>query len=199
MRENLLHNHLQYRIKVVIENRNNFLIQLIKLTKQVGEDSMKFLKLVLIVMAMGVSFSSFAITDDEHVEYTAALRDGNVKLVKKFLDQGVDVNEKFFTWEALQIAANKNQFAVVKLLVERGADLNYKHPITKMTALQFAAYENNQEMIKYLVSKGADINSKMRGDVSIVRAMRDEGNTKMVDFLLANGAKDDGCLEEKCN
>jgi ankyrin repeat protein len=160
---------------------------------------MKFLKLVLILVAMSVSFSSFAITDDEHVAYTQALRDGDVKAVKKFLDSGVDVNEKFFTWEALQIAANQNQFAVVKLLVERGADLNYKHPITKMTALQFAAYGNNQEMIKYLVSKGADINSKMRGNVSIVRAIRDEGNMKMVEFLLANGAKDDGCLDEKCN
>ncbi|HEY3300414.1 MAG TPA: ankyrin repeat domain-containing protein [Methylophilaceae bacterium] len=160
---------------------------------------MKLLKLVLMLVAMMVSFSSFAITDDEHVAYTQALRDGDIKAVKKFLDAGVDVNEKFFTWEALQIAANQNQFAVVKLLVERGADINYKHPITKMTALQFAAYENNQEMIKYLVSKGADINSKMRGNVSIVRAMRDEGNTKMVEFLLANGAKDDGCLEEKCN
>src|SRR4051812_29550406 len=119
---------------------------------------MKMMKAVLAVLTMTitmmVSFSTVAMTDDEDVPYTQALRDGDVKTVKKFLDKDVDINHKFFAWSALQIAANKNQFAVVKLLVDRGIDINYQHPITKMTALHFAAYSNNKEMVKYLIDKG---------------------------------------------
>jgi|GEM_PF-573404 len=153
---------------------------------------------MLMAATMALSFSTYATTDDEDVTYTAALREGNVKLVKKMLDNGLDINRKFFAWSALQVAANKNQFKVVKLLVERGVDINYQHPMTKMTALHFAAYDNNKEMVKYLIDKGADKNLKMRGGVSIVRAMLDDGNKDMADYLLSEGVLDDGCQEEKC-
>jgi uncharacterized protein len=159
---------------------------------------MKFIKVLLLSLSLFAACNVQAITDEEHLQYTEALRDGNVKLVKKFLDSGINVNEKFFAWEALQIAANKNQFAVVKLLVERGADLNYQHPMTKMTALHFAAYDDNKEMVSYLISKGADKNLKLRGGVSIIRALRDENRTDMVNYLLSVGVLDDGCQEEKC-
>ena len=159
---------------------------------------MKMIKALMMVIALSIPFASFAMEGDQQVEYTEALRDGNVKMVKKYLDSGTDVNEKFFAWEALQIAANKNQLAVVKLLVERGADVNYQHPMTKMTAAQMAAYDGYTEVVKYLSSKGADWSLKLKGDVSIVRAVRDTGNTKMVDLLISLGAKDDGCKEEKC-
>lgn len=159
---------------------------------------MKMIKLVLLAVTMAISLSAFALTDDEYLQYTEALREGNVKLVKKFLDQGTSLNEKFFAWEALQIAANKNQFAVVKLLTERGANLNYQHPLTKMTALHFAAYADNKEMVAYLISKGADKNLKLRNNVSIIRALRDENRTDMVEYLLSQGVLDDGCKEGKC-
>lgn len=159
---------------------------------------MKMIKALMMVIALSIPFASFAMEGDQQVEYTEALRDGNVKMVKKYLDAGTDVNEKFFAWEALQIAANKNQLAVVKLLVERGADINYQHPMTKMTAASMAAYDGYTEVVKYLASKGADLNLKLRGDVSILRAVRDTGNTKMVELLVSLGAKDDGCQEEKC-
>ncbi len=159
---------------------------------------MKMIKALMMVIALSIPFASFAMEGDQQVEYTEALRDGNVKMVKKYLDAGTDVNEKFFAWEALQIAANKNQLAVVKLLAERGADINYQHPMTKMTAASMAAYDGYTEVVKYLASKGADLNLKLRGDVSILRAVRDTGNTKMVELLVSLGAKDDGCQEEKC-
>ena len=159
---------------------------------------MKMIKALFLAAILLLPVAAFAMEGDQQVEYTEALRDGNVKMVKKYLDSGTDVNEKFFAWEALQIAANKNQLAVVKLLVERGADINYQHPMTKMTAAQMAAYDGYTEVVKYLSSKGADWSLKLKGDVSIVRAVRDTGNTKMVDLLISLGAKDDGCKEDKC-
>jgi ankyrin repeat protein len=155
-------------------------------------------KALMMVIALSIPFASYAMEGEQQVQYTEALRDGNVKLVKKMLDSGVDVNEKFFAWSAIQIAANKGQLAVVKLLAQKGADVNYQHPMTKMTAFHLAAYENFPELVKFLAANGADLNAKLRGDVSIVRAVRDTGNTKMVDLLLSLGVPDDGCKDEKC-
>ena len=160
---------------------------------------MKLIKVLILAVAFILPIAAHAeINGDDQVAYTQALRDGDVKTVQKYLDAGLSPNEQFFTWTAIQIAANKGQLAVVKLLVEKGADINYKHPVTKMTSFQLAAYENYPEVVKYLASKGADINAKMRGDISIIRAIRDEDNTKMVDLLISLGVKDDGCKEEKC-
>ena len=160
---------------------------------------MKLIKVLILAVAFILPIAAHAeINGDDQVAYTQALRDGDVKTVQKYLDSGISPNEQFFTWTAIQIAANKGQLAVVKLLVEKGADINYKHPVTKMTSFQLAAYENYPEVVKYLASKGADINAKMRGDISIIRAIRDEGNTEMVDLLISLGVKDDGCKEEKC-
>jgi hypothetical protein len=61
-----------------------------------------------------------------------------------------------------------------------------------------AAFGGHDQVVKFLATKGADINIKMRADVSIIRAVRDEGNTKMVELLTSLGVKDDGCLEDKC-
>jgi ankyrin repeat protein len=159
---------------------------------------MKMIKALMMVLALSVPFAGYAMDSDLQVKYTEALRDGNVKFVKKVLDSGVDVNEKFFAWSALQIAADKGKLAVVKVLVQKGADVNYQHPMTKMTAIHLAAYENFPELVKFLAANGADLSLKLRGDVSIVRAVRDAGNPKMADLLVSLGVKDDGCVEEKC-
>jgi ankyrin repeat protein len=168
------------------------------LIKKNLESSMNMIKALMMVVALTIPFASYAMEGEQQVKYTEALRDGNVKLVKKTLDAGVDVNEKFFAWSAIQIAANKGQLGVVKVLVQKGADVNYQHPMTKMTAFHLAAYENFPELVKYLAANGADLNLKLRGDVSIVRAVRDAGNPKMAELLLSLGVTDDGCKDEKC-
>jgi ankyrin repeat protein len=152
----------------------------------------------MMVIALSIPFAASAMEGEQQVKYTEALRDGNVKLVKKMLDSGVDVNEKFFAWSAIQVASNKGQLAVVKLLVQKGADVNYQHPMTKMTAFHLAAYENFPELVKFLAANGADLGLKLRGDVSIVRAVRDAGNPKMAELLLSLGVSEDGCKDEKC-
>ncbi len=136
------------------------------------------------------------VTDDEQIVFTEALRDGNVKVVKQFLATDAGVNDLYFGWSALQIAANKGQLKVVMLLIEKGADINYQHPISKNTALHLAALNNYPEVVTYLISKGADPNIKLRAGVSIIRPLRDEGNIKMVELLLAAGAKEEGCEGE---
>jgi ankyrin repeat protein len=159
---------------------------------------LKFLKAWILAAVLALPYASYAMTDDQQVALSEAIEQGDAKTVAKVLDEGVDVNEKVFAWSWLQVASNKNQLPIVKMLVERGSDINYKHPITKMTALSLAAVDGHADIVKYLLSKGADPNIKLRGNVSVVRVVRDEGNPAMVELLMQNGAKDDGCKEEKC-
>ena len=155
---------------------------------------MKMMKALILSLALTVPLSAFALTDDEQVIFTDALRTGKIKVVKKYLDNGsATANEKSFAWSALQMAADKGHLAVVKLLVESGAELEYQHPVNKMTALHMAAYSGHDEVVKYLLSKGADPNRKMSRGVSILRAVKDQGHTSTVQILEAAGAKDDGC------
>ena len=153
----------------------------------------------LALIALCFSLNSFALSDEEYMEFTEALGNGNTKVVKKYVEANPKlVNEKFFAWEPLQMAATKGQFETVKYLVEKGADLNYVHPASKNTAFHMAAFIGNTELMKYLASAGADVNHKLKGDVSLIRYFREEGNQKMVDLLTQLGTKDDGCQEEKC-
>lgn len=170
-------------------------------TKYLEKSSMKFLKVVLAALVMSLSFNAMAaktLTDDEYMEFTGALGEGNMAVVKKYVEGGMSIEHNFVGWTPLLMAAAKGQFELVKYFISKGANVNYTHPITKWTAFMHAAYDGNQAMATYLADHGADINKKMRADVDIIRVVRDTGNTKMVDFLLAMGVKNDGCQEEKC-
>jgi ankyrin repeat protein len=165
------------------------------------KNSMKFLKVVLAAMVLSFSFNAMAartLTDDEYMEFTSAVGDGNLPTIKKYIEDGLSVDTSFLGWSPILMAAAKGQFELVKYFTSKGADVNFVHQLTKWTPFMHAAYDGNQEMAKYLADHGADINKKMRGDVDIIRVVRDTGNTKMVDFLLSLGVKNDGCQSEKC-
>ncbi len=157
------------------------------------------IKAWMLVAALVLPSAAWAYNDDEQVEFSSAIVEGNVAVVKKYLDAGTfKPNEVIFGWTPALSAAAKGQIDVVKLLAERGADLNYKHPITKMTAVAHATYDNNLPMLQVLLEKGADPNIKMKGGVSVLRMANDMGWTKAAELLVKHGAKDDGCQEEKC-
>ncbi len=160
---------------------------------------MNLFKALFAVLALSFSLNSLALTDDESLEYSDALTEGKLKTVEKFVKEDPKVvNEKIFGWSPLQMAANKGDIAIVKFLLSKGADINYLHPIANHTAFHLAAFSGNEEMINFLAKSGADINVKLKGDVSLIRFFRDEGNKHMVELLTGLGVKDDGCNDERC-
>ena len=160
---------------------------------------MKFFKAILMAVLLAIPLFAFALTDDEQIEFMGAVGDGNVKVAQKYLDSGkAKVNDAYFAWTPLLTAASKDQLPMVKMLVEHGADLNFKHVVTKLTPLAYAVYDGNNAMVEYLLQKGADPNLKMKGGVSLVRAARYQGHEDTAKLLMKNGAQDDGCKEEQC-
>ena len=152
---------------------------------------MKIFKVLALAMMLSLPLLASAELDNEdQIAMSTALGSGDIKTVKKYLDSGVNVNDTYFAWSALQIAANHNQLKMVKFLVERGADVNYTHPVTKMTALSMAAFNGSDEVVKYLISKGANVNAKLKDDANLVTALRHFGQDKTADILVAAGAKE---------
>lgn len=160
---------------------------------------MKAIKVLVALCSLSFALQAFALSDEDYMEFTEALTGGNVKVVKKFVDADPAlVNEKFFAWEPLQMAASKGRLDVVKYLISKGADKDYVHPASRNTAFHMAAFIGDTETMKYLASVGADVNKKLKGDVSLIRYFKEEKNQPMVDLLTQLGTKDDGCQEEKC-
>ena len=158
----------------------------------------KFLKTTLTLILLTFSMQLFALTDAEEIEFAGAVNEGKLPIVKKYIEgKKVDINATYFAWSPFLMAAAKGQFQTVKYLAEHGADINYTHPLTKMNAFHHAAFDGRIDMVKYLASKGADINKKMKGGVSIIRIVKEKGDTKMVDLLLSLGVSEEGC-EDKC-
>ncbi|MSQ80411.1 MAG: ankyrin repeat domain-containing protein [Candidatus Methylopumilus sp.] len=158
----------------------------------------KFLKTTLALILLTFSMQTFALTDAEQIEFSGAVNEGKLKIVKKYIEVNkVDINQTYFAWSPLLMAAAKDQFEVLKYLTDHGADLNYTHPLTKMNAFHHAAFDGRADIVKYLAAKGADINKRMKGGVSIVRVVKDKGDQKMADLLLSLGVSEEGC-EEKC-
>ena len=98
------------------------------------------------------SFSPIPESDDElhlpELVYWASL--GELAEVEKSLASGTDVNSTDDEgYSALQAAAENGYLDVVKLLVEKGANVQYKG---EYTALQLAEMAEQLEIVSYLKS-----------------------------------------------
>lgn len=90
-------------------------------------------------------------------------------------------------WMPLHQAAFSGNLAVVKLLVERGADLSAGCK-DKDTPLHYAAAQGHCRIIRFLASKGADLRVKDRDGESPVDVIpKKEKDAKRLMEALLNG------------
>ena len=74
----------------------------------------------------------------------------------------------FFDVSVLWIAASINNFEIVKLLVEHGANINHTTR-TNSTPLRGACFNGNLDMARYLIENGADIHiAKENNDTNLM-------------------------------
>ena len=78
-----------------------------------------------------------------------AITKGDITVVKKFIEYGVDVNEMTNGKTPLMYAARYNELEIVKLLLEKGAKTNIKDS-NHFTALDYARISNANEVFEYL-------------------------------------------------
>lgn len=86
----------------------------------------------------------------------------------------------------LAYACHWGMLEVVRLLLEKGADVNRKDPIYKRTALMVAAAAGHSKIVHLLLQNGANIDlTTANGDTALCEAIK-SGQRPMVQFLLKN-------------
>lgn len=114
-----------------------------------------------------------------------AIETKSFKMVKLLLDHGVPVNPiKERSDSPLETAVIHGDVKIVRLLIERGANVRGKYLFLLSQAVAF----NKVEIAKILVENGADLNeSDTDGETPLIIAVEME-SYDMVKFLLEKGA-----------
>ena len=160
---------------------------------------MKILSRLLAICITIFSLNAIALNDDQELEFTGAVNDGDLKTVKMYIETtDVKIDDSYFAWTPFLMTAAKGQLEVMEYLVSKGANISYTHPITQFNALHHAAFNGHKAMVDYLVKIGIDKTKTLKGDVSIIRALNEDGKDKMAEYLLSLGFKDEGCQEKRC-
>jgi ankyrin repeat protein len=87
----------------------------------------------------------------------------------------------------LHIAAYQGHLAIVKYLVQKGANINQATP-HGATPLSVAAQQGHLAIVKYLVQKGANINQAMTNGATPLSVAAENGHLDVVKYLVQNGA-----------
>ena len=128
-----------------------------------------------------------------------AVKRGDIVRVRELLDSGEDPNtrEHYTNRTALMIASEYGHTEIVRLLLDRGADINSQND--SYTALIKASMLGKGDMAEFLLVRGADPNiQNIKGDTALINAARysnsilnlEKGTDyiKVVELLLRHGA-----------
>ena len=104
------------------------------------------------------------------------------EIAKMLISAGADVNAPYKGWTPLILAAEHGDTVLMKLLLDKGANVSARN-IDERTALDVAAYPTgNKEAANLLISSGATVNiidAVFLGDLERVRTMLEQ-NPKLV-------------------
>ena len=90
-------------------------------------------------------------------------------------------------WTALHGAVDEGRSDIAELLIQNGADVNTKR--RGNTPLYYSIQKNDSDMTKLLVAKGADIQIKIPEGLTLLHYMSTHDSRDIVGRLLAKGAK----------
>jgi ankyrin repeat protein len=125
-----------------------------------------------------------------------ATAQGDLKLVKRYLDAGADVNQTLqvrvagYGGTLLHIAALADQKEIGKLLLDRGANIEAKATdANEGTPLHWAAFAGRRAFCEFLVQAGADVNSRDVNGYTPLDAALGMSHLAVAEFLRLKGGK----------
>lgn len=116
-----------------------------------------YTKISTIMISFVIALVAFGVNPD----LILAIKLGHVDVAKRLLSQESDINGKIAGVYPLKAAvlAVANNAELVRLVVDKGADVNMKDD-DGMHILIPAIVQQNMDVIKLLIDKGADVNAK---------------------------------------
>ena len=116
---------------------------------------------------------------------------GEIGIVRDFIESDVALIESFAPdgFNPLGLASFFGQTAVVKYLLEKGADVKVaSNNDFKVTPLHSACAISNIEIVKMLLGKGSDINVQQANGVTALHSTAYNGKLEISKLLVENGA-----------
>jgi ankyrin repeat protein len=111
-----------------------------------------------------------------------AVRKGDLVAVKAVLDAGVPVDSKFrYDRTALSFAADRGFVEIVKVLLDRGADVNAKDTFYNATPLVWASNNGHAEVTRVLLARGAT------GAGDVLENGVEKRSVELVDVAIGSG------------
>ena len=122
-----------------------------------------------------------------------AISNGQVNAVDVLLRAGANPNDIDSDGETpLIVAAYYGNAAIIKQLIEAGANVNAREPRNSSTALFVAAWKGHRDVVELLLSKGAEANIIRKDGVSAVCSATTGGHHDLANMLIRSGASP-GC------
>jgi ankyrin repeat protein len=108
------------------------------------------------IMAIGIGGLWFGLRLLHEEDLRKAIQRNDLAVVQNALARSEDINAKHFEWTMLGVAARYNRTEMIRLLLDRGADINARNHQFKETALMIAAKFGHQEAVQLLLNRKAD-------------------------------------------
>ena len=129
------------------------------------------------------------ILSDKDAELLEAIDKDDIAAARAALSNGANVNTivNRIDMTAIMRASGRGHADIVKLLLEKGANVNAKS-IHGYTALTAASRNGHADIVKLLIDSGADVNAKEIEGATALMAASWAGHADVVRLLLDNGA-----------
>ncbi|XP_069618435.1 ankyrin repeat, SAM and basic leucine zipper domain-containing protein 1 [Ranitomeya imitator] len=132
------------------------------------------------------------VTDSNEDSLKNALTTGNVKLVESLLDSGIHVDCSLrYGWTPLMYAAAAGNLAIVRLLLDKGANANFERDTFTVLMAACTANASEEHIVKcveFLLSRNVSPNVCCRKKMTPVMHAARGGLTQVVTLLVAHGA-----------
>ena len=134
------------------------------------------IQIVYVGLAAFLIFVIWQVSTNPTAQINDAVLSGNINVVIKCLEKGIDADIKNGNGVTLlYLAATKNHREIAELLISYGADVNQGlNEEYGRNPLLAAAIENHSELIEMLIANGAKTGlhlATLQGDINIVRTL----------------------------
>lgn len=179
----VLHYAAQYNSKDILE----FLIKTGTNPKPilkyiVNNNNLDTIKFLLVEKGMNINFTN----NDASELLEICLKNNELELANKLVKQGFNLDNYNFNTDLLRKSIVLRYNDLLKFLMNKGVDPNYKNEKGEFPLL-FAAMFDNVEAVRTLLEYGADLNMKNNDLKDVFYVALEENSSNVVKFLIKNG------------